>query len=201
MKPFHRKKLILASQSPRRQQLLAERGVVFRVIPADDAVETPYDPALCESPSSYVLREARLKAENVARHFPVEDLAILACDTVAVCEGEILGKPVDRDDARRMLEKLSGTRHQVISGLCFLNPAQSESILCETVSTTLEMNVLTPEQLESYLESGLWRGKAGAFGYQDGNDWHRVLEGSEANVVGLPIERVMEILTPDENWI
>ena len=78
MKPFHRRKLILASRSPRRQQLLAERGVVFRVLPADDAAETPFDPELHESPESYVLREARLKAENVARHFPQEDLTSYA---------------------------------------------------------------------------------------------------------------------------
>ncbi|MDO4570230.1 MAG: nucleoside triphosphate pyrophosphatase [Planctomycetia bacterium] len=201
MRPFHRRKIILASRSPRRQELLRRAGILFQAIPADDGVETAFNAEKFHSPAEFVCHEARLKAENVARRFPREDIVVIACDTIAVCDGEILGKPDDKNDARRMLSLLSGTQHEVISGLCLWNPAFEDEILLESVVTRLSMTPLSDELLEAYLESGRWQGKAGAFGYQDGNDWIRVVEGSESNVVGLPMERLLDILTPDENWI
>lgn len=179
---------------------MEEAGFTFQVLPADGNVETAYSPALFKTPEEFVCREAFLKAENVANRFPKEDLTVIGCDTVAVCGGEILGKPEDRADAERMLNLLSGNVHEVISGLCLFNPAYPKDTHIESVVTRLKMDTLTPEMLQSYLDSGNWEGKAGAFGYQDGNDWLRVISGTESNVVGLPIERLSELLKPSEGW-
>jgi len=200
MEPFEFKKIILASNSPRRRSLMEEAGFCFQVLPADGNVETPFDPAKFASPADFVCHEAFLKAENVAKRFPKEDLVVIGCDTIAVCNGEILGKPADREDARRMLSMLSGSIHEVISGLCLLDPAFPSVRVLEPAVTRLEMDPLTEEMLEAYLDSGKWEGKAGAFGYQDGNDWLHVITGTESNVVGLPMERLSELLKPAEGW-
>jgi septum formation protein len=200
MNPFQNRKIILASNSPRRRELMTQAGFCFQVLPADGNVETPYDPAKFASPAEFVSREALLKAQNVARRFPEEDLVVIGCDTVAVCAGEILGKPADRADAERMLRLLSGSEHEVISGLCLLNPAFPDETLVEPVVTRLVMDALSDEDLQAYLDSNQWQGKAGAFGYQDGISWLHILSGTESNVVGLPIERLEEILKPKEGW-
>ena len=200
MNPFQNRKIILASNSPRRRELMTQAGFCFQVLPADGNVETPYDPAKFASPAEFVSREALLKAQNVARRFPEEDLVVIGCDTVAVCAGEILGKPADRADAERMLRLLSGSEHEVISGLCLLNPAFPDETLVEPVVTRLVMDALSDEDLQAYLDSDQWQGKAGAFGYQDGIAWLHILSGTESNVVGLPIERLEEILKPKEGW-
>ena len=117
---------------------------------------------------------------------------ILGCDTVAECGGKILGKPADREDARTMLALLAGQEHRVYSGLC-LWPLDGEPAVRVAV-TTLRMDPLRPESLDAYLASGQWQGKAGAFGYQDGLDWVHVIEGSQSNVVGLPMELLAEMI-------
>lgn len=200
MNPFQFKKIILASNSSRRRELMAEAGFCFQVLPADSNVETVYDSENFVSPTEFVCQEALMKAQNVAARFPNEDLVVIGCDTVAVCQGEILGKPADRADAKRMLTMLSGSEHEVISGLCLLNPAVPEAQILEPVVTRLVMDPISDEMLQSYLNSGKWEGKAGAFGYQDGNDWLRILSGTESNVVGLPMERLTEILKPSDGW-
>ncbi|MCR5163743.1 MAG: Maf family protein [Thermoguttaceae bacterium] len=200
MNPFQNRKIILASNSPRRRELMTQAGFCFQVLPADGNVETPYDPEKFASPAEFVSREALLKAQNVARRFPEEDLVVIGCDTVAVCAGEILGKPADRADAERMLRLLSGSEHEVISGLCLLNPAFPDETLVEPVVTRLVMDPLSDEDLQAYLDSNQWQGKAGAFGYQDGIAWLHILSGTESNVVGLPIERLEELLKPKGGW-
>ena len=200
MNPFQNRKIILASNSPRRRELMTQAGFCFQVLPADGNVETPYDPEKFASPAEFVSREALLKAQNVARRFPEEDLVVIGCDTVAVCAGEILGKPADRADAERMLRLLSGSEHEVISGLCLLNPALPDETLVESVVTRLVMDQLSDEDLQAYLDSNQWQGKAGAFGYQDGISWLHILSGTESNVVGLPIERLEELLKPKGGW-
>lgn len=200
MNPFQNRKIILASNSPRRKALLEAAGFCFQVLPADSDVETAFDSKKFASPTDFVCQEALLKAQNVAKRFPKEDLVVIGCDTVAVCKGEILGKPADREDARRMLTLLSGSIHEVVSGLCLLNPSRPQNTLVEAVVTRLEMDSLTDAMLLGYLDSGKWEGKAGAFGYQDGNDWLHVVSGAESNVVGLPVERLTELLKPEECW-
>ena len=208
-------KLILASRSPRRRELLEKAGYDFEVIPADESVEEGHFDEL--APEELVAELAQLKAENVLlairgmqqtgepietlqiRHSrtaigPIDDpRVVLGGDTIAECEGEILGKPTDREDARRILKTLAGRRHYVWSGLC-LWPLNENLPLVAVERTILFMNPLSDSQIEEYLDSGAWEGKAGAFGYQDGIDWVTILEGTESNVVGLPMELLEEMI-------
>lgn len=180
-----RPKLILASQSPRRRQLLTEAGYEFEVDAPDDSVEQ----GVCSScsPEELVIESAFLKAAAIAgRH---ETGLVLAADTVAVCGSETLGKPVDREHAQRMLQLMSGKLHRVLTGVCmrYAGTAKFKSWLEET---TLRMDELSDQQLDEYLDSDQWIGKAGAFGYQDGLDWVHIEMGLASNVVGLPVERL-----------
>jgi septum formation protein len=182
-------KLILASGSPRRRELLAEAGYEFEVVaPSEEAERAPRDG---EDPAELVAELARGKANDVAAR--VRSGTLVAADTVAACEGRILGKPADRAHARRMLELLAGREHRVYSGLCVW-PLPDGRPETRVAVTTLRMERLSDEQLEEYLDGGQWRGKAGAFGYQDRHGWLRVVEGSESNVVGLPLELLAEML-------
>lgn len=187
--PMPRLPLILASSSPRRRQLLQEAGYSFVVLPPREEAEDAARPG--ESAEALVRRLAVQKARDVAHRVPHG--LVVACDTVAECQGQILGKPADRADARRILQALRGREHQVLSGLClWRRPDDWHDAQVER--TTLVMEPLSDVELEAYLDSGAWEGKAGAFGYQDGLDWVRIVEGSASNVVGLPMERLAEML-------
>jgi len=183
-------KLILASRSPRRRQLLAEAGYRFEVCPPREDIESA-EPSESRDPAELVARLAYRKAEDVARR--ISSGLILGCDTVAECDGRILGKPQDRADARRMLETLRGRRHRVLSGLCLWKQPDGAHLI-RVEATTLLMDRLTDAAVEEYLAGGAWREKAGAFGYQDRLGWVRIVEGSESNVVGLPMELLDEML-------
>ena len=183
------KPLILASTSPRRNHLLTEFGYQFETDPPSDGAEC----GICsgETPPELVVRLARQKAVDVAVRY---DFAIiLGCDTVAECYGQVLGKPRDREDASRMLKLLRGKEHRVHSGVClWVRP--EDLVLLQVDTTTLFMDEVSDQQLENYLDTNKWRGKAGAFGYQDGWDWLHVTKGSETNVVGLPMELLGNML-------
>ena len=182
-------KLILASRSPRRRELLRGAGYALEIIPPSEAAE---DGARAgESPARLVERLARQKAADVAGR--VDAGIVLGCDTVAECGGQILGKPTDRDNARRMLKLLRGQEHRVYSGLCLWR-RPDDRVVSEVAVTTLRMDDISDMQLVDYLAGGQWRGKAGAFGYQDRLGWIHVLRGSESNVVGLPLEMLAEML-------
>jgi septum formation protein len=196
--------------------LLAAAGYEFEVCPPSEGAEC----GLCsgETPYQLVARLARQKAADVAGR--IGRGLVLGCDTVVECNGQILGKPADEAHARAMLAALSGQTHRVLSGLCLMeacgdcgagvppaqtgcgagvSPAQEpcRRPACTTTLvaiTTLRMDQLTPEQLDEYIAGGQWEGKAGAFGYQDGLDWVHIVEGSESNVVGLPMELLAEML-------
>src|SRR5262245_53209594 len=186
--------LILASSSPRRRQLLQEAGYRFRVVPPHESAEDEHRTG--ESPQQLVARLARQKAADVARG--IERGLVVGCDTVAECRGQILGKPADRDDARTMLTALRGQEHRVYSGLCLWR--RPDDRLWEEVEvTTLVMERLSDADLQQYLDTGDWQGKAGAFGYQDGLDWVRVVSGSESNVVGLPLELLARMIAKVES--
>jgi septum formation protein len=182
-------RLILASGSPRRRELLAEAGYDFTVVPPSEAAEC----GVCsgEGPAELVVRLARQKAADVAPR--VAEGIIVACDTVAECQGQILGKPRDEAHARKMLRLLRGHRHRVYSGLC-LWPRPVGELRVAIAETILEMDQLSDTQIDDYLASGQWEGKAGAFGYQDRLGWVHIVEGSETNVVGLPMELLAEML-------
>ncbi len=183
-----RPRLILASGSPQRRQLLTEAGYAFDVVVPGPHAEC----GICtkETPPEMVARLAYQKAADVAASLPqkrTDDTIIVACDTVAECMGHILGKPADRAHARQMLELLSGREHHVYSGLC-LWPVSNGTPLVRVERTTLRMDSLGAQQIAEYLDSQLWEGKAGAFGYQDRAGWLHVAIGSESNVIGLPLE-------------
>ncbi len=195
------KTLILASQSPRRRSLMAESGRSFCVIPAEGVHEE--SPRLSREPAELAVRNALAKARAAASLSEARRLApavVIGCDTIACVPvpgkrgvSEILGKPADRADARRMLSLLSGSEHFVISGLALVEiPSGRELVSSET--TALVMDPIGGEVIEAYLESGAWRGKAGAFGYQDGIAWLRIRSGSASNVVGLPMELLGRML-------
>ena len=181
--------LILASQSPRRRQLLADNGYEFKVIAPDESIER----GVCSncSPEELVLESAFVKARAVAQQ--VESGLILAADTVAECNAEILGKPVDREHAEKMLRLMSGSQHQVLTGVCLWH-RPSNRYAAHLEQTVLRMDTLSEPKLKEILDSDGWVGKAGAFGYQDGLDWIQIETGLESTVVGLPVERL-------EAWI
>jgi septum formation protein len=192
--------LILASRSPRRRELLADAGYQFTVIPPAEDVES----GICSncSPAELVAELAHRKASAVRQELlqspqsairNPQSFIILAADTVAECDGLILGKPRDEDDARKMLARLSGREHRVLSGVCLWPLCDSQPIVRVAV-TTLRMDEITDAQLNEYMAGGAWEGKAGAFGYQDRLGWVHILEGSQSNVVGLPMELLAEML-------
>ncbi len=189
--------LLLASGSPRRKDLLAEAGYDFRVLAPREGVEQA---GLCSGcgPAELVIDLATRKLDDVVTRIGAEGrpLLVLAADTVAECGGQILGKPTDSDHAAAMMAALSGRRHRVYTGIALARLADlgAERLATEAVVTTLRMDTLTPDWIESYADSGAWEGKAGGFGYQDGLGFVHVESGSESNVVGLPMERVAQLL-------
>ena len=193
-------RLILASGSPQRQQLLSEAGYQFEVVVPNDSAEC----GICSTggPASLVAELAYRKADDVAQQLSLQQnqdtpAILIACDTVAECGGSILGKPKDEEHARQMLTLLNGQIHRVYSGLCiwpFLHGTNNREPVTRLALTKLRMDSITEDQLNDYLASGLWQGKAGAFGYQDRVGWLHIEQGSESNVIGLPMELLAEML-------
>lgn len=180
--------LVLASASPRRAELLRTAGFSFDVRPAD-VDETPR-PA--EPPAAYALRVARDKALAAAGRSDDADVWILAADTVVVVDGQILGKPTDLSDARRMLGMLSGVVHEVLTAVVVRHGGEEAS---EVVSTRVRFAVLSAAEIEWYMASGEPDGKAGAYAIQGlGSRFIDRIEGSWSNVVGLPVATVYRML-------
>jgi septum formation protein len=178
-------KLVLASRSPRRAALLSAAGIEFTVRTAD-IDETP---RAGEDPMNYVLRLAEEKACAVACG---ADETILAADTTVVLDGEILGKPVDRADAARMLRALSERKHEVMTGVCLLSPQRT---VCEACVTAVWFAPLTAAEIEEYVASNEPMDKAGAYGIQGvASRYIDRIEGSYTNVVGLPVTLVYRLL-------
>lgn len=191
-------RLVLASGSPRRRQLLSEAGYNFDVVTARPGVEEAGEGADL-SPAELVVDLATRKLEDVVLQLSqsqssgvASETLVLAADTVAECDGAILGKPRDANHARAMMRALSGREHRVFTGVVMNRGAQR--LLAEAVVTTLRMDELSDAWIEDYARSDAWEGKAGGFGYQDGLGFVHVTEGSESNVVGLPMEFVAERL-------
>jgi septum formation protein len=203
MPPASPQRIVLASGSPRRRQIALAEGWNVQILPPPASAEAeaaPRQPR--ETIEDYVVRMARTKGEAVAAT-GVTDL-ILACDTLSEVDGHALGKPRDRADAHRMLAALSGRTHRVLTGV-WLRPCCKGGFkggfecgprpaLEAVEESLLEMGPLSDEFLGWYLDSGLWRGKAGACGFQDERLPLRVVSGSESNVVGLPLERVRSLI-------
>jgi septum formation protein len=186
--------LVLASASPRRRELLAQAGFDFRVVAADISEEVRAG----ELPTAYVTRLAREKAEAVyaaeaQRASDGSPLLVLGADTTVVApDGEILGKPADDADAARMLRRLAGVTHQVITGVALLAGDQVE-VAAEVTYVT--MRTLSDEEIAAYIQTGEPRDKAGAYGIQGyAARWIPRIHGCYFNVVGLPLALVTTML-------
>ena len=176
--------LILASQSPRRKELLGLFGIPFavRVADIDETMDQNADPA------QEVARVSRLKALAIARG---DDDVVVAADTIVVCQGKVLGKPRDAADAKAMLRLLSGRDHQVMTGMTVLRG--EESITCTEI-TDLHFRELSEQEIDRYIASGDPMDKAGSYGIQSGAAlFCQRLNGDYYNVVGLPVCRLAQI--------
>lgn len=181
--------LVLASNSPRRQQLLALGGWSFSVMVAD--VDESQRPG--EAPGDYVLRLAEMKAREIAQKAGAEEL-VVAADTSVVEAGDILGKPVDRQDAIRMLKRLRGQAHQVYTGLALLRVSDAQ-LLSDLTVTDVLMRTYSDEEIEAYVRTGDPFDKAGAYAIQHPR-FQPVenLSGCFASVMGLPLCRLSYLL-------
>ena len=179
--------LVLASSSPRRQELLREAGIPFAVHPA----HLNEDQHAGEPPLDYALRLSREKAEAVAPHYPGQH--VLGADTIVVVDGEVLGKPRDLADATRMLRLLSDRGHEVITAVSLVSPGGGT----DTRSTTTKVYFrrLADEEIDRYVAGGEPMDKAGAYAIQGGAaPWIYRIEGEYSNVVGLPLPLVAGML-------
>jgi septum formation protein len=178
--------LVLASASPRRQELLRNAGISFELQPAD----IPEDPLPGEDAKACAERLAREKALAVARQRPHD--CVLGADTVVVVDGQLLGKPSDAADAARMLRMLSGRKHQVITGVCLV---VSGKPLVASETTFVIVSEITGKDIADYVASGEPMDKAGAYAIQGiASRWIPRIEGDYSNVVGLPVALVYGML-------
>lgn len=180
--------LILASASPRREELLSLAGISFRVIPSEVNEGMVGD----ESPEGHVLRLSEEKAASVAGMYP--DAWVLGADTVVIINGEVLGKPTRREEARVMMHKLSGRTHRVITGFTLLK-ATTKARVRKAVTSAVTFREMTAEEMEWYIETEEPYDKAGGYAVQGRAAlFIRAISGSHTNVIGLPICEVVEAL-------
>ena len=185
---------ILASQSPRRKQLLAWADIAFDVIVSAAEEDFPLDMDVQEVPVFIAQKKAIAVQQKIKDEFPIhQGKWIIAADTIVVLENEIIGKPIDRADAISILQKLSGKTHRVITGVYLVNDAES-SYFSET--TLVHFHPITLSQIEYYVDHYQPYDKAGAYGIQD---WIGVvgiqgIEGDFYNVMGLPVSKLLGYL-------
>jgi septum formation protein len=194
-------RFVLASASPRRAELLRSAGFEFDVIPAeiDEAIDVE------ETPDGYARRLAQLKAQGVAAR--VSGRVVLAADTIVVVDHEVLGKPADAEDARRMLRRLAGREHVVMTAVCLINPHPAEAgrheggreggakrIQTALARTRVEFAPLSQAEIDWYVGTGEPMDKAGAYAVQGlASRFVTRIDGSYSNVVGLPVAVVYEL--------
>ena len=183
------RRLILASQSPYRLELLRSAGYDVTAVPAN--IDEP-DPTDCGDLDAGLIHIVTLKAFAVFRS-GVQGL-IFAADTVGVAGGTVFGKPSDRSDALRMLRAISGTVHEVLTGWCLLRTFDQLQV-SGVERTTITMRAWTDDEFAAYLDSGLWVEKSGAYGLEIPRDrFVTQIAGSVSNVVGVPLERLAQVL-------
>ena len=189
--------LILASASPRRKELMASLGLEFQVMAAD----VPEDQIPGEMAQDMVMRLSLDKTSALVER--LKDGLIIGADSTVVLDGEALGKPVDADDAWRMLRRLSGTQHQVMTGLSVVNSATGDR-QTDWMASDIKLRTLSESEIDASIRSGVPFDKAGAYAVQDQElrpaEWWK---GCYSNIVGLPLCRLLEMLralghaTPD----
>lgn len=186
LKHYH---IILASNSPRRRELLGGLGLDYEVRVLPDIAESYPSDLSVEQIAEYIARE---KADAYRKLMAPNDLIITA-DTIVVVDGEVMGKPVDADDARRMLNSLSAKTHQVITGVCLLTATKQRLF---SVVTDVTFKQLSNEEIDYYIEHYRPFDKAGAYGIQEWIGYVGVtaIKGSYFNVMGLPVQRIYDEL-------
>ena len=180
--------LILASQSPRRKDLLEQAGFAFEVIPGNfNEGSVPLD-----KPEPYARLLAMEKAKQIANQFP--DSWVIGADTVVCIKGAVLGKPHSKQDARHMLKQLSGQTHQVVTGYALIRKAE-QKLFTDAVRTDVSFKTLSTEEIEWYIHTSEPFDKAGGYAIQGlGSFLVKGINGSYTNVVGLPVCEVIELL-------
>jgi len=183
-------KIILASASPRRRELLQQIGYAFEVIPSQaEEHEAPG-----ETPEEHVVRLSHDKAREVSTRDDIDGRWIIGSDTIVLRDGIILGKPADDEEAAQMLQSLSGRSHRVLSGYAILDRKTGQS-RCAAVTTRVSFRALTDTEIAGYIASGEPADKAGAYAIQGiGAFMVERIEGSYSNVVGLPLCEVIRAL-------
>lgn len=178
-------KLVLASSSPRRRELLGLLGVEFEAVPSGVAELTAGDPPVIVVENA--LRKARAVAERAAPGVPV-----LGVDTDVIYDGRLLGKPADDGDATARLRALSGRTHEVLSGIALVGAGAERS---ELVRTAVTFRELSDREIEAYVASGEWRDRAGGYAVQGlGSSLVERIEGDLSNVIGLPIPALSRMI-------
>ena len=186
------KNIILASNSPRRKQLLKMAGIRFTVLPSDVPEMVPE--FVTDEKRAQCLAELKASYTSV---FHPKDL-IIGADTTVICEGRLMGKPATREEAKEMLRFLSGKVHTVYTGVCLIY-SDEEDADCFTSETKVEFYPLTDKQIEDYVASGEPMDKAGAYGIQGlGSTLVKRIEGDYYTVVGLPIAEVVRRIKEHE---
>ena len=183
-----KKQLILASSSPQRLILLKTIGVIpDQIVPANiDEI-----PEKNEKPRDFVLRMSKEKALDVSKNFP--NSFILSGDTIVACGRRIIGKPSDRDNAKQILNLLSGRRHQVLSAITLIKPDKNE--VSKIVITRVKFSRLNQNALNAYLDTNEWKGKAGGYAIQgSASSFIPWINGSYSSVMGFPMNEVNNLL-------
>ena len=189
---MQKKKIILASASPRRRELMAQAGYEFEV-----QVSHKEETYSSETPDEIVKELALLKARDIAEQNAVKDLVVIGADTVVAYQGAILGKPKSKEDAFAMIQSFQGDKHQVYTGVAVLSydAEGNETVVNHAVKTDVYVNAMTDEEILKYIENDNVMDKAGSYGIQSGFAIHiEKIEGDYFNVVGLPISYIYNIL-------
>lgn len=202
----HKPRLVLASASPRRLTLLAQVGVEPDALRPASINE---DPRMGEMPRGLALRLARSKAEaardQIANDRDIANAYVLAADTVVAYGRKVFGKPQHMEEAAKFLQELSGRNHRVLTGVCLITP--QDRVMTRIVDTKVRFKHLNKSEIEAYVASREWRGKAGGYAIQGlGGCFVQKISGSYTNVVGLPLTEVTNMLLTENfpihfNWL
>ncbi len=181
---------ILASTSPRRQQILTEASYEFTVVPPD--IDESAFPTEGIQPGKYAEQLALVKAKNVAEKYP--HCLVIGADTVVDFEGQIIGKPADAKEAEHITKKLFSAPHKVITGIAIVKLRDSIE-LSQSDTTIIYPRKLTPQQITEHIKGESWRDKAGAYAIKEnGDEFIERIDGSLTNVMGLPMELLERLL-------
>jgi len=184
-------RIILASASPRRRELLAEAGYKFTAV-TPDIDESAFSTASVQA-AEYAKKMALAKAKNVAEKYP--DSLVIGADTVVDFDGEIIGKPADAKEAEQITRKLFSAPHKVITAVALVRLSDGTEI-CESDTTVVYPKSLTDRQIAEHIKSGYWQDKAGAYAIKEtGDEFVEKIEGSLTNVMGLPMELLQRLLS------